>query len=129
MPRPSRFFECDSLKILQAELFVDDASIMLRRPNADPIVQKEFKKAINKGPGLAQTPIDDASAHFVRVPAAGPCSDYLALIEQRHLTVLGDEKWPRTRAGATGEEARLLAAQSSRWESRTKCRASFRPVR
>ena len=99
------FSEFDRLKILQSELFVDNTSIFqFRRPSADPVVKKQFEKAINKGQELAQAALsrspDDANAQFASVLRLGLYSDYLALIEKRYVASFSEMKNGRELAQA-----------------------------
>ena len=99
------FSEFDRLKILQSELFVDNRSLFqFRRPSANPLVKKQFEKAINKGQELAQAMLarspDDANAQFALVLRLGLYSDYLALIEKRYLASFSEMKTGRELAQA-----------------------------
>jgi hypothetical protein len=87
------FSEFDRLGVLQAQMFVKDASFENRRKLApDPAVRDRFEAAIQRGQALAQKRLagngNDRNALMASTLAAGLRADYLALVEKRNMASL-----------------------------------------
>ncbi len=103
------FSEFDRMQILQSEFFVDNASFLhIRRLDPDPAVKASFESALARGQSIADGVLkrspDDENALLATVLRLGLHADYLALVEKRYLTSLGEVKEGRELAG------KLLAA-------------------
>ena len=94
------FSEFDRLRILQSEFWVHDEPLMdFRKPDADPAVKRKFEAALERGQRLVDAQLakdpDNANALMAATLRMGLHSDYLALIEKKHLAALGEVKQSR----------------------------------
>ncbi len=94
------FSEFDRLRILQSEFWVHDEPLMdFRKPDADPAVKRRFEAALDRGQRLVDAQLarepDNAEALMAATLRMGLHSDYLALIEKKHLAALGEVKQSR----------------------------------
>jgi len=94
------FSEFDRLRILQSEFWVHDEPLMdFHKPAADPAVKRQFEEALDRGQRLADAALakdaSDPNALLAATLRTGLHSDYLALIEKRHLAALSDVKQSR----------------------------------
>lgn len=91
------FAEFDRLHILQSEFFVNDDRFKDRRRfTADPGVKQNFEADLSRARELSDRALvrqaQDKNALFANVLRLGLHADYLALIEKRYLTSLGEMK-------------------------------------
>jgi len=103
------FSEFDRMKILQSEFFMEnDGFAQTRQVHPDPAAKAAFETALSKGQSTADRVLrrapDNENALFATVLRLGLHADYLALVEKRYLTSLGEMKEGRDVA------RRLLAA-------------------
>ncbi len=94
------FSEFDRLRILQSEFWVHDEPLMdFHKPDADPAVKRQFEAALERGQRLVNVQLaknpDDPNALFAATLRLGLHSDYLALIEKRHVAALSEVKQSR----------------------------------
>jgi hypothetical protein len=87
------FSEFDRLGVLQAQMFVKDASFRARGKLApDPAIREKFEAAIQRSQALAEKRLagngNDRDALFASTLAAGLKADYLALLEKRNMASL-----------------------------------------
>ena len=103
------FGEFDRLNILRSDYWIKDESFwVVNKPVGDPALKKKFEEALWNGQQLAtlklrQSP-SDVDAMLATTMGLGLHADYLALIEKKNLTALGEVKQSRTLA------EKLLAA-------------------
>lgn len=102
------FSEFDRLGVLQAQMFVKDASFEARSKLApDPAVRDKFEVAIQRSQAMAQRQLagdgNDRDALLASALAAGLKADYLALVQKRNMAALSYTRQ------ATGYAQRLLA--------------------
>lgn len=110
------FSEFDRLRILQSEFWVHDEPFLdFHKPAADPAVKRQFEAALDRTQRLAETRLskdpNDADALLAATLRMGLHSDYLALIEKRQMTALGEVKQSRLLA------ERLLAVHPDRYDA------------
>lgn len=101
------FSEFDRLGVLQAQMFVNDATFEARSKLApDPAVRDRFEVAIQRSQAMAQKRLagngNDREALLAAALAAGLKADYLALVQKRNVAAL------RFTRQATGYAQRLL---------------------
>lgn len=97
------FSELERLRVLDSELFVDDAKFQSRqRLSADPAVRRAFESALASGRESADRALaksaDDRNALLAGVLAHGLEADYLSLIDHRDIAALGVVKEGRALA-------------------------------
>lgn len=110
------YAEFDRLKILQAELFVDDSVFRKRpKPASDPEVRLAFDGELFKAEHLADDILsrspEQADTLFAKVLVMGLRSDYAALIEKHDLEALKIIKGSRSLA------EKLLAVDPSYYDA------------
>jgi hypothetical protein len=102
------FSEFDRLHIFEGEFFLDSNFLTRRKLKADPAVKQRFDAALAQGGQLADSILrgspQDHDAMFAKVLRFGLQANYMALVEKRNLSALGDVKSSRLLA------EKLLAA-------------------
>ena len=97
------FGELDRLDVLRSEFFISDSSFLApRKLQPDPQVKQKFEAALADSATLAGHALTaapgDENALFANVLRLGLHADYLALVEKRYLTSLGEVKQGRSLA-------------------------------
>lgn len=110
------FAEFDRLKILEFDLFTQDAKFEKRPKLApDPAVRTLFENELSRGDRIANQVLavkpKDAHALFALVMANGLRSDYTAMIEKKNLAALSYTKSSRAMA------EKLLAADPGYYDA------------
>jgi tetratricopeptide (TPR) repeat protein len=106
------FSEFDRLHILQSEFFVHDQHFVTdHKLQPDAALKAQFEAALEKGRVLCQKNPNDRNSQFASILRSGLRSDYMALIEKRYSTSLGEMRAARTAA------EKLLAADPTFYDA------------
>ena len=93
------FSELDRLHVFEGEFFLDSSFLTRRKLKADPAVKQRFDAALAQGGELADRILrsapQDHDAMFAKVMRFGLQANYMALVEKRNLSALGDVKSSR----------------------------------
>jgi hypothetical protein len=93
------FSEFDRLHVFEGEFFLDSNFLTRRKLKADPEVKQRFDAALAQGGQLADRILrsapQDHDAMFAKVLRFGLQANYMALVEKRNLSALGDVKSSR----------------------------------